>query len=106
VLDRSGLTPCFAAIVGADDTPRSKPAPDPYLLAIAQLRRATGEPLDAAECVAIEDSSWGLESARAAGLRTVGVAQTFDAAGLSAADLVIPAVAALDVAVLRRLVSE
>jgi beta-phosphoglucomutase-like phosphatase (HAD superfamily) len=106
VLDRSGLTPCFAAIVGADDTPRSKPAPDPYLLAIAQLRRATGEPLDAAECVAIEDSSWGLESARAAGLRTVGVAQTFDAAGLSAADLVFPAVAALDVAVLRRLVSE
>jgi HAD superfamily hydrolase (TIGR01509 family) len=106
VLDRSGLTACFAAIVGADDTPRSKPAPDPYLLAIAQLRHATGEPLDAAECVAIEDSCWGLESAHAAGLRTVGVAQTYGTADLSAADLVIPTVAALDVAVLRGLVAE
>jgi HAD superfamily hydrolase (TIGR01509 family) len=106
VLDRSGLTSCFAAIVGANDTPRSKPAPDPYLLAMARIRRATGEPLDAAECVAIEDSCWGLESAHAAGLRTVGVAQTFGVAELAAADLVIPTVAALDVAVLRRLVSE
>ena len=106
VLDRSGLTTCFAAIVGADDTLRSKPAPDPYLFAIAQLGRAAGEPLDAAECVAIEDSCWGLESAHAAGLRTVAVAQTFDSAELAAADLVIPSVAALDVAVLRKLVSE
>jgi beta-phosphoglucomutase-like phosphatase (HAD superfamily) len=56
--------------------------------------------------VAIEDSCWGLESAHAAGLRTVGVAQTFGVAELAAADLVIPTVAALDVAVLRRLVSE
>jgi beta-phosphoglucomutase len=106
VLDRAGLTSCFAAIVGASDTARSKPAPDPYLFAMAQVRRAIGEPLDAAECVAIEDSTWGLESAHAAGLRTVAVAQTFDAAELAAADLVIPTVAALDVAVLRRLVSE
>jgi HAD superfamily hydrolase (TIGR01509 family) len=105
VLDRAGLTSCFTAIVGADDTPRSKPAPDPYLLALAQLSHAIGNPLDPTACVAIEDSRWGLQSARAAGLRTVAVTQTYNADELSA-DVVIPALAGLDIQILRRLVSE
>src|SRR5579885_2049751 len=36
-LDREQLTPLFAAIVAAEDTPRSKPAPDPYVLAVERL---------------------------------------------------------------------
>jgi beta-phosphoglucomutase len=101
VLDRAALTSCFTAIVSAEDTPISKPAPDPYLRAVQLLDAAAG-PLTAAECVAIEDSTWGLESARAAGLRTVAVAHTY-AAGTLTADLVIPAIDALDIAVLTRL---
>ena len=106
VLDREALTPCFAAIVGADDTEASKPAPDPYLLALAQLRSALGDDsLAPTECVAIEDSRWGLESARAAGLRTVGVAQTYPASALDRADLVIESIADLDLAALEKLCS-
>ena len=105
VLDRAGLTSCFTAIVGADDTRRSKPAPDPYLLALSQLSLAIGHALRPSACVAIEDSRWGLESARAAGLRTVAVAQTYDASDLSA-DVVIPTLERLDIQILRRLVSE
>ena len=30
VLDRAGLTACFQAIVSAEDTPASKPAPSPH----------------------------------------------------------------------------
>ena len=101
VLDRAGLTSCFTAIVSAEDTPASKPAPDPYLRAVQLLAAATG-PLSAAECVAIEDSVWGLDSARAAGLRTVAVAQTYAASALTA-DLVIPSIDALDLAALTRL---
>jgi HAD superfamily hydrolase (TIGR01509 family) len=51
----------FAAVVCGDDVPAAKPAPDPYLVAAAQLR-VTPE-----HCVAIEDSPVGLRSARAAG---------------------------------------
>ena len=39
-------------------------------------------------CVAIEDSVWGLESARGAGLRCVGVTTSYPAAELTAAELV------------------
>jgi len=97
------LTSCFAAIVGADDTPSSKPAPDPYLEAVARLSARVGSRVDPRECVALEDSMWGLESARAAGLRTVAVAQTYPADQLRA-DLVIESIADLDLAAISRLV--
>jgi beta-phosphoglucomutase-like phosphatase (HAD superfamily) len=103
VLDREKLTDCFAAIVAAEDTPVGKPAPDPYLRAIALLADVGGA-LAASECVAVEDSPWGLESARAAGLRTVGVAHTYKAVELDA-DAVISSVEALDLDALKRLCS-
>jgi beta-phosphoglucomutase-like phosphatase (HAD superfamily) len=83
------LAGCFTAIVAAEDTPVSKPAPDPYLRAVALLA-ALRRHARAADCVAIEDSRWGLESARAAGMRTVAVTNTYEASALAgAADLVI-----------------
>jgi beta-phosphoglucomutase-like phosphatase (HAD superfamily) len=105
VLDREDLSACFTAVVAAEDTPASKPAPDPYLRALALLAPSFGGRLAANECVALEDSRWGLDSARAAGMRTVGVAQTYEAASLKSADLVIPSIQALDLAVLSRLCS-
>lgn len=58
----------FALSVSADDTVRSKPAPDPYLAAIRALGIA-----DAAACVAVEDTPTGVASAEAAGCRVLAV---------------------------------
>ena len=101
VLDRADLTRYFAAIVAAEDTPASKPAADPYQRAVLRLADAIGGPLRAADCVAIEDSRWGLESARAAGLRTVAISSSYDASDLGDADLVLPDIDALDIDTLR-----
>jgi len=90
VLERAGLRHLFGAIVAAGDTARGKPAPDPYIRAVSLLSAASGLPLEPHECVAIEDSRWGLQSARSAGLRTVAVAHTYSADELLEADLVIP----------------
>lgn len=89
VLDHEGLRAHFPIVVSAEDTPASKPDPAPYLLAVALLaERHPG--LQASECVAIEDSKWGLMSARAAGMKTVGITQTYPASELEeAADVVI-----------------
>jgi beta-phosphoglucomutase len=102
VLDRANLTRHFTAIVSAEDTPAGKPSPDPYLRALAMLSAAHG-PLQAGDCVAVEDSRWGLESARAAGLRTLAVAQTYRAEALEPADLIIPSLQAFDLDTLRQL---
>ncbi|MCL4812238.1 MAG: HAD family phosphatase [Vicinamibacteraceae bacterium] len=107
VLEGAGLRDCFAAIVASGETTQSKPAPDPYIRAVALLDRAGY--LDASNggvrhCVAVEDSRWGLESARAAGLRTVAVTTSYEAAELTAADLVVGGVADLTLARLSALV--
>jgi beta-phosphoglucomutase len=102
VLAREGLLECFAVIVAAEDTAVSKPAPDPYLRAVALLTPHTGGVLHASDCLAIEDSHWGLDSARAAGLRTVAVTNTYRASQL-AADLIIPSLLDVDLTVFRQL---
>jgi beta-phosphoglucomutase len=101
VLDHAGLTGHFTAIVAAEDTPTSKPAPEPYLRAVSLLSSARG-PLLAADCVAVEDSRWGLQSARAAGLRTVAVAHTYHADELQEADMILPTIQAFDLRALQR----
>lgn len=101
VLEHTGLAPCFLAVVGAQDTPNSKPSPDPYLKAVSLLAAATGWALEHAECVAVEDSQWGLESARAAGLRTIGVTHTYPASSLPSAEMVIANLDALTLATVR-----
>ena len=87
VLRNTGLSGHFKTIASASDGVRGKPAPDLYLLALAKLREFAQ--VDAAGCVAIEDSHWGLEAAKLAGLRTVAVTHTYPAAELTDADLVV-----------------
>jgi len=65
------LADTFKFIVAAGETDRTKPAPDPYLRA-AELHGVAPE-----ACVAIEDSHWGLQSARTAGLRTIAITHTY-----------------------------
>ncbi|MEV0189992.1 HAD family phosphatase [Kitasatospora purpeofusca] len=60
----------FAVTLAAEDTPRTKPAPDPYLAAAARLG------LDPAVCVAVEDTPTGVASASAAGCAVLAVPST------------------------------
>ncbi len=87
VLMHAGLRECFVAIASASDGVRGKPAPDLYLLAMAKIRDRVA--VNPASCIAIEDSHWGLEAARTSGLRCVAVTNTYPAAELGMADLVV-----------------
>lgn len=102
-LDRAELSSCFSAIVAAEDVRAGKPAPDPYLRAVALLGVGADPALLASECVAIEDSRWGIESAKAAGLRTVALTHSYDAAELAGSDLIVNSFSALDLPFLRSL---
>jgi beta-phosphoglucomutase-like phosphatase (HAD superfamily) len=82
ILERAGLRPLFPVIVGADQTARSKPHPEPYVTAFARLKAHAGRELEPWRSVAIEDSKWGLVSARGADLRLVAVTNTYSAAEL------------------------
>jgi beta-phosphoglucomutase len=101
ILDRTHLATCFTAIASASDEVRGKPAPDLYLLAVARLRQFAQ--VDVAGCVAIEDSHWGLEAAKIAGLRTIAVTHTYPAASLTMADLVVEGLGQITVSTLEAL---
>lgn len=73
----------FRFIVASGDTPEGKPAPDPYRLA-AELHRVAPS-----ECAAIEDSRWGIESAKSAGLSCIAVANTYPREQLGGADRIV-----------------
>jgi HAD superfamily hydrolase (TIGR01509 family) len=103
VLERESLGDAFAVLVAAEDTSASKPAPDPYIRAVELLSKRAG-PLNPHECVAIEDSVWGLESARTAGLRTIAVSHTYPAESLAGlADAVIDRLEVLSVEFVSRI---
>lgn len=83
VLARHDLGRHFRFIVGSGDTPASKPAPDPY------ARAAVLHGLAPAACLAIEDSHWGIESAKSAGLMCIGITHTYPRDALGLADRVV-----------------
>lgn len=89
VLDREALRHRFPVVVSAEDTPASKPDPAPYQLAVSTLAAHHGLSFVPSECVAIEDSRWGLQSAATAGLRTIGITQSYPANELGSPDAVI-----------------
>ena len=67
VLHGTNLRRYFPVIVDGSQVPRPKPAPDVYLRASTELG------IPPRNCVVFEDSPVGVEAARSAGMRVVGV---------------------------------
>ena len=89
VFQRANLTPLFSIVVTAEDAAACKPSPDCYLTGLTKLNDKRQHerklPLLPRECLAIEDSPPGIESARVAGMRTLGVTNTVSADALRGA---------------------
>jgi HAD superfamily hydrolase (TIGR01509 family) len=89
VFERANLTSLFSVVVTAEDTSVCKPAPDCYAGGLDKLNQKRQQerllPLLPAECLAIEDAPPGIESARVAGMRTLGVTNTVSEKELRAA---------------------
>src|SRR5439155_260468 len=85
LLGRLGLRERFDAVVTAEDVRRGKPDPEVYLLA------ARGIGVPPRECLVFEDSVVGIQAARQAGMRVIGVAtaHTPDELGVAGAASVI-----------------
>jgi beta-phosphoglucomutase len=96
MLRGGGLHDAFRFIVAAGDTDRTKPAPDPY------LRAAELHGVGPTDCVAIEDSQWGLQSARSAGMITIAITHTYPRDALRDADLVVDSLDELNADLIRR----
>jgi len=67
VLDAVKLADCFEAIVSAEDVRKGKPDPEVFLTAATRLSTPP------ARCIVVEDAAAGIEGARRAGMRSIGI---------------------------------
>jgi beta-phosphoglucomutase len=95
VLEALGLARRFDAVVSAEDVTAGKPDPQVFLKAAQRLGIAP------ARCVVVEDSAAGVEGARRAGMKSIGVSRN----GRLAADLGVRSLADLQASAFAELVS-
>lgn len=89
-LKQLGLTGTFEAVMCREDVPSVKPAPDLFLRALGALA------VSAADTIVFEDSPIGIQAAKRAGLRVVGVPNPVTShSDLSQADLLLGSLADL-----------
>ena len=96
VLGALDLDSFFETVVCAEDVRRGKPDPEPFLTAAARVGIAPER------CIVVEDAVHGLEGARRAGMRTIGVGPGY---ALLQADVVVPTLDALPADAFDRLLS-
>ena len=84
ILNNTGLTPYFDAIIDGTKTVSAKPDPEVFVLGAKELG------IHPANCLVFEDAEAGIEAARRAGMRSVGVGSPTT---LGEADLVVASLA-------------
>jgi sugar-phosphatase len=85
--------PVPEVLVTSDDVTNGKPHPEPYLKGAERLG------LRPAECLVIEDAPAGIQSARAGGLKVIGLASTYREGKLVEADAVVEKLARVHISV-------
>jgi len=89
VLEDARLRHLFEVIVAAEQVKKGKPDPEGFLLSLQRLNESRENPITANQCIVIEDSHWGLEAAKAAGMHTIAVTNSYDAEQLSMAEKIV-----------------
>jgi beta-phosphoglucomutase family hydrolase len=105
ILKGAGLRDFFDVIVSAEQVKKGKPDPEGFLLALKLLNKKTTQQIKPQDCIVIEDSHWGLEAARNAGMHPVAVTNTYSADQLKPADKIIAGLSELTLPILKALCS-
>jgi len=79
VLKHFGWRNVFEVLVAAEHAARSKPHPDPFLMAASRMK------VEPAKCLVFEDSRVGIQAAKSAGMKICGLATTLKPNELKAA---------------------
>ncbi len=83
ILERTGVLELIDTEINGNDITKGKPDPQIFLMALERLG------LSSSECVVFEDAVLGVESAKRAGIFSVGVDRHQDPQRLKQADLIV-----------------
>ena len=104
ILSAAGLLKHFAVIISAEDVDHGKPEPEIFLKVLARLNAQVedGHPIDAADCLVIEDSKEGIRGARRAGMKCLAVSNSHPIELLQEANAVVRSLEEVDLALLEK----
>ena len=105
VLEDSRLRHLFEVIVSGEQVKKGKPDPEGFLLSLQRLNENRENPITANQCIVIEDSHWGLEAAKAAGMHTIAVTNSYGAEQLGMAEKIVTRLNELSIDDLQQLCS-
>ncbi len=97
ILKKVNLVDLFDVIIGGNDITKGKPDPEIFFTAARKMSISPGE------CVVFEDAVLGVEAAKRAGMKCVGVDRYNRQERLNKADLVVGDVGELDLAKIKEL---
>lgn len=96
ILEGVNLLDAFTAIVDGNDVSKAKPDPEVFLIAAQKLK------LEPKKCIVIEDAAAGIEAAKRANMKSVGIGEE---EMLGAADVLLDSTAKLTVALAKELLN-
>jgi len=105
ILEQAHLRRFFEVIVSAEEVKKGKPHPEGFLLTLQKLNEGRQSPIRANQCIAIEDSHWGLKAAKKAGMHTIAVTNSYSAQQLNQAEKIIARLDELSISDLQQLCS-
>ncbi len=106
VLKKAKIRDVFSAVVSADEVKNGKPQPEAFERALELMNqvRLDGTPeIQISETLVIEDSPRCIRTAKALGMKTVGMASSYKPEELKEADLVIDSLVGLELGTLEKL---
>lgn len=83
ITKKNKIEKCFKAILGWESTKKHKPYPEPFLAAAKRLG------LKPKECIVVEDSPTGLEAAKRAKIKSIGILTTNPRKNMKKADFIV-----------------
>jgi HAD superfamily hydrolase (TIGR01509 family) len=89
ILELIHIADLFETIIAADDVVRCKPNPEVYNKVLAKLNNNQKGKIKPDECIVIEDSIYGIEAAKNAGMNCVAVTNSYPREKLTKADVIV-----------------
>jgi len=109
VLKKAKIRDAFSAVVSADEVKNGKPQPEAFERALSmmnQMRLDGTSEIRPSEVLVIEDSPRCIKTARALGMKTLGMATSYEAAQLAEAHRVVDSLVGLELADLENLFAD
>lgn len=105
ILRKFDLITNFSSIVSADEVENCKPDPEVYIkvLESLNLKDPEGRKSGPEECLVIEDSIYGIQAAKSAGMKCLAVTNSYSEEQLKEADIVIETFRDFDCGILQKM---